>query len=1266
MPAWFEAEPEIRVGEHLGEGSVECVLRPLPALIAGQFKVLPPEGASGTLVLSGNCGDRELPLRVFNILQFRFAVDGEGVQADPPGAPSPERWSLGKPGLQDLTIRVWPGNGRLYLPEIEPGAAAPDPADPQFSSKKDFRLVKEPGRGVAIGPARPAVLRLEFDISEWQHRNPETLRVRLGAKVPMLLPPEVLTFFRQAVGNLKPEPDLLQLPSALFYGEQLVCPSGFPSKLLPPRVLIRNKGEDFLRVSQPQVIVREGPAGVEWLRAVVSDIETEIEIDVDEARVLLITFDLSEVTSENYPPGGFFLRLMSWGDGTGVPTSAEALAIVGIDNNNLLHIRIFDQDGRRVTDTDETRLPTADAQAISTLKQQLPGLLPPHVLTEAERARVLGEAMSIVGRTLPGNPLSAEIRFTDVESALRTWSLEVMVPEVRARPALEFPLAIDFGNTNTFAAVVDLDVPGRIRPVLGDSDPETFPTALCFTDPARREFEIGTEAVQRGGIQEGMLVRGLKRELARRRTADEPEKHAFFWKGQTFRFSRDELIGLFLEEVLRECERKLRRTVTHMGLSYPANFGARSIAQLDKAIDRLRKTWVDEYPDEEIRFEKLDADEATAVALGFVLDRQQFDSIIWPRLILEGRNPFLVVSFDFGGGSIDCALIRFRSLGEHEHDALAYASEPLGIGGDEFFGGDNVTVATYEILCDRLEAVLNPQRGGRRVTLPLADLGRSRFLTGSGVGWENTRRIWEAAEVLKRLACRPGPVEEPRAANALESLISTLRGEIELGGSVKTVLLLTDPESEKALKEAIRSRSLLVPLESKDNPSDSIYDHKIRLDFHGHSNYTVRSRISRCVEKIRTFLAGQVRKGSGAAPDDKPVPEGPDVIILAGAGCRVPLAPLLLEKTFPMSLLVQDEAHAKSKVAYGLLRYLDLQSQAEDRVADLGMARDYSHSEIVWCESLFDRPHPWIPSCSPLNGPEWYPLKNIKLARCWKSNKDRTITVARDTAPAPEILGSFDLNKPGLSPDPSVNPQLPAEAPPDPSPGRPQVWLRFQRGGGPPAAPGRLGGPALRRMVHQARALIARGRPADASRSRLGLRVRPRLAGPAIPREGCRGPGVPAHRPDVDPARPGPGRGRLRAIPRSPRSSAGRSDRAGPAGRRGQPPRLPPRDMVPRVPTDRRGVARRRSGLLVAGPPGVDRSRQRPAPGQISSAPWPIRWTQIDARSPPSSRSSSSERATGSPGGTSPCPRHPRHPGTPRVTSCHPRTRRSSSRSASP
>lgn len=94
----------------------------------------------------------------------------------------------------------------------------------------------------------------------------------------------------------------------------------------------------------------------------------------------------------------FDLRLLSWEDGSGVPTSGKKLVIVGIDDHDLLHIRIFDAGGKSVMDTDETKLSDAQVVAIFTLKHQLQGLSAPHVLTGGEKARVIRKVISIVAQ----------------------------------------------------------------------------------------------------------------------------------------------------------------------------------------------------------------------------------------------------------------------------------------------------------------------------------------------------------------------------------------------------------------------------------------------------------------------------------------------------------------------------------------------------------------------------------------------------------------------------------------------------------------------------------------------------------------------------------------------------------------------------------------------------------------------------------------------------------------------------------------------------
>jgi len=94
----------------------------------------------------------------------------------------------------------------------------------------------------------------------------------------------------------------------------------------------------------------------------------------------------------------FDLRLISWGNGSGVPTSGKKLVIIGVDKTDRLHIRIFDSGGKRVMDTDETKLSSRQTVAISTLKHELAGLSPTDELTGAKQARVLRKVRSIVGR----------------------------------------------------------------------------------------------------------------------------------------------------------------------------------------------------------------------------------------------------------------------------------------------------------------------------------------------------------------------------------------------------------------------------------------------------------------------------------------------------------------------------------------------------------------------------------------------------------------------------------------------------------------------------------------------------------------------------------------------------------------------------------------------------------------------------------------------------------------------------------------------------
>jgi NADH-quinone oxidoreductase subunit M len=114
----------------------------------------------------------------------------------------------------------------------------------------------------------------------------------------------------------------------------------------------------------------------------------------------LITFGLTLYTLGVYVTGGSDIRVVAWGDGSGVPTSGKSVVILGLDDNGDLHVRSFDAGGNLVADT----VPSSSAKDVSSLKQRVSGLLPAHVLTATEKNQVIDQLTPIVGHNLTGDP----------------------------------------------------------------------------------------------------------------------------------------------------------------------------------------------------------------------------------------------------------------------------------------------------------------------------------------------------------------------------------------------------------------------------------------------------------------------------------------------------------------------------------------------------------------------------------------------------------------------------------------------------------------------------------------------------------------------------------------------------------------------------------------------------------------------------------------------------------------------------------------------
>ncbi len=140
---------------------------------------------------------------------------------------------------------------------------------------------------------------------------------------------------------------------------------------------------------------------------------------------------------------GFDLQLMSSvNDVSGIPTkggptrSAGKGLIILAAVNQVLHIRMFDADGKMIEDTDEKRLTVEDTdeksrteleRQIRELGRELKSLWPPHALTVDEKVQVIDAVTKIVRRTPRDDPrfltVQGMVEYTErkPEAALATW-----------------------------------------------------------------------------------------------------------------------------------------------------------------------------------------------------------------------------------------------------------------------------------------------------------------------------------------------------------------------------------------------------------------------------------------------------------------------------------------------------------------------------------------------------------------------------------------------------------------------------------------------------------------------------------------------------------------------------------------------------------------------------------------------------------------------------------------------------------------------------
>lgn len=230
--------------------------------------------------------------------------------------------------------------------------------------------------------------------------------------------------------------------------------------------------------------------------------------------------------------------------------------------------------------------------------------------------------------------------------------------------------AIDLGTSNTTICedrsgrphIVNLPDLAKLEPV---TQTPVMPSVVCVMDEDGHDVLIGQEAVSYNwdGQATG-FAKSFKRYLG-------TESHRTMAHVGRRSFTAHDVAELFLRELIKKLEEEFGEEITDITIATPSGFYETYRAELQSIVRRLKNpSWWQRLwamvtrRTVQLNFRTLD--EPVAAALGYGVD--------------VGR-PTTLVAFDFGGGSMEAAVVRThgsKTVQTGEAEVLAKQAVPLG------------------------------------------------------------------------------------------------------------------------------------------------------------------------------------------------------------------------------------------------------------------------------------------------------------------------------------------------------------------------------------------------------------------------------------------------------------------------------------------------------------------------------------------------------------------------------------------------------------
>ncbi|HWP44357.1 MAG TPA: Hsp70 family protein, partial [Blastocatellia bacterium] len=241
-------------------------------------------------------------------------------------------------------------------------------------------------------------------------------------------------------------------------------------------------------------------------------------------------------------------------------------------------------------------------------------------------------------------------------------------------------IGIDFGTTASCVAILDKNnqpfvIPlDRVEPG-SSSDPRIMPSVLYFSDDGT--VMAGREAMSEAMIQPANAVTSIKRALG--------VKHTRVFGSREF--SATDLAAEIISELVKRTEDSLFSSGQYLS-------PRRAVATVPvEFLDNQRRALLDACRLAGLKMGSntprgVIIDEAHAAVFYYLIKREPS----------EGDNrPERVLVFDFGGGTLDCAIVEIKN-----DDGKLYL-KTLAPGGDSQLGGEDIDWVLVGLLADRVK-----------------------------------------------------------------------------------------------------------------------------------------------------------------------------------------------------------------------------------------------------------------------------------------------------------------------------------------------------------------------------------------------------------------------------------------------------------------------------------------------------------------------------------------------------------------------------------